>query len=59
VRRMRKMMMFSNFGVAPRINDAASQRELMQFNVDDIKDVRLRNLPLDQVPSCRTHGRST
>jgi hypothetical protein len=37
------IMMFSSFGIATRMKDAASQRELMRFNVDDIEDVGLGN----------------
>jgi hypothetical protein len=47
------IMMFSSFGIAIRMKDAASQRELMRFNVDDIEDVGLGNVPTVEMLSCR------
>jgi len=47
------IMMFSSFGIATYMKDAASQRELMRFNVDDIEDVGFRNVPTVEVLSCR------
>lgn len=53
VRRTVTIMMFSSFGIATCIRDAASRRELMRSNVDDVKDVGFRNVPSVQVLSCQ------
>lgn len=53
MRRTVTIMMFPSSGIATRSSDAASQRELVRSNVDDIEDVGLRNVPTDEMLSYR------
>ena len=46
-------MMFSSFEIATCMKDAASQRELVQFNIDDIEDEGLRDVPTVEMLSYR------